>query len=32
MSYEEAKKRYQALGIDTDKAIKRLRTVPVSLH
>ena len=32
MSYEEAKKRYAALGIDTDAAIKKLKTVPVSLH
>lgn len=32
MSYSEAKARYAALGIDTDAAIRRLKTVPVSLH
>ena len=32
MSYEEAKKCYAALGIDTDAAIEKLKTVPVSLH
>lgn len=32
MSYSEAKVRYAALGIDTDAAIERLKTVPVSLH
>ena len=32
MSYTEAKARYAALGIDTDAAIERLRTVPVALH
>ncbi len=32
MSYSEAKKKYSALGIDTDKAIAKLKTVPVSLH
>ena len=32
MSYSEAKARYAALGIDTDAAIERLKTVPVSLH
>ena len=30
--YEEAKKRYAQSGIDTDAAIERLKTVPVSLH
>lgn len=30
--YEEAKKRYAQYGIDTDAAIERLKTVPVSLH
>lgn len=30
--YKEAKERYAALGVDTDAAIERLRTVPVSLH
>ena len=29
MSYEEAKKRYAALGIDTDAAMKKLKGVPV---
>ena len=32
MSYEAAKRRYAALGIDTDAAIQKLKTVPVSLH
>ena len=32
MSYTEAKKKYSALGIDTDAAINKLKGVPVSLH
>lgn len=32
MSYQEAKARYAALGVDTDAAMARLRTAPVSLH
>lgn len=32
MSYTEAKKRYAALGIDTDAAIEKLKGVPVALH
>lgn len=32
MSYADAKRRYAALGIDTDAAIERLKTVPVALH
>ncbi|MBQ9387691.1 MAG: L-rhamnose isomerase [Lachnospiraceae bacterium] len=32
MSYIEAREKYAALGIDTDAAIKKLSTVPVSLH
>ena len=32
MSYIEAKKRYAALGIDTDAAIAKLKDVPVALH
>ena len=32
MSYEEARNRYAALEIDTDRAVRLLRTVPVSLH
>lgn len=32
MSYAEAKAKYAALGIDTDAAITKLKTVPVSLH
>jgi len=31
-AYKLAKERYAALGVDTDAAIKRLATVPVSLH
>ena len=30
--YEEAKKRYEALGVDVEKAIETLRRQPVSLH
>ena len=32
MSYEEARKRYAVLGIDTDAAMETLKAVPVSLH
>ncbi len=32
MSFEEAKKKYEALGVDVEAAIKKLKTVPVSLH
>ena len=32
MSYSEAKAKYALLSIDTDAAIKRLKTVPVALH
>ena len=32
MSYEEAKARYAALGVDTDAAMAKLKTVPVALH
>ena len=32
MSYAEAKAKYAALGIDTDAAIAKLKTVPVALH
>ena len=32
MSYLEAKKRYLAYGLDTDKAIETLKRVPVALH
>ncbi len=32
MSYLEAKAKYAALGVDTDAAIARLKTVPVALH
>ncbi len=31
-SYEIAKERYAALGVDTDKAIARLEQTPISLH
>lgn len=30
--YEEAKKSYARYGVDTDAAIEKLKTVPVSLH
>ncbi len=32
MSYQEAKAKYATLGVDTDAAIERLKTVPVALH
>ena len=32
MSYAEAKARYAAIGVDTETAIARLKTVPISLH
>ena len=32
MSYLEAKAKYAALGIDTEAAMERLKTVPVALH
>ncbi len=32
MSYLEAKAKYAALGVDTDAAIARLKTVPIALH
>ncbi len=32
MSYMEAKARYEALGVDVDAAIARLKAVPVSIH
>ena len=32
MGYEKAKKAYAALGIDTDAAIEKLKTVPIALH
>ncbi|MCI6004289.1 MAG: L-rhamnose isomerase [Blautia sp.] len=30
--YEEAKARYAAIGVDTDKAVETLKNIPVSLH
>ena len=32
MSYAEAKARYAAISVDTEAAIARLKTVPISLH
>ena len=32
MSYQEAKEKYAAYGVDVEKAMERLKTVPVSLH
>ncbi len=32
MSYEDARKKYASLGIDTEEAMKKLSSVPVSLH
>ena len=31
-SYELAKERYAALGVDTDKALETLKNTPISLH
>ena len=31
-SYDLAKERYAELGVDTDKALKRLSSIPISLH
>ena len=32
MSYTDAKEKYAAIGIDTDAAIEKLKSVPFSLH
>ena len=32
MSYAEAKEKYAALGVDADRALEALNTIPVSLH
>ena len=32
MSYTEAKQKYAALGVDTEAALDKLKTTPVSLH
>ena len=32
MSYNEAKKKYARIGVDTEKAIKDLAAVPISMH
>lgn len=32
MSYTDAKEKYAAIGIDTDAAIEKLKSVPASLH
>ncbi len=32
MSYQEAKEKYAAYGVDVEIAMERLKTVPVSLH
>ena len=32
MSYQEAKKKYENLGIDVEAALAKLQTVPVALH
>ncbi len=32
MSYQEAKKRYADIGIDTDAVINKLKNIPVSIH
>ena len=30
--YQFAKEIYQSIGVDTDKAIEKLKSIPVSLH
>ena len=32
MSYQEAKEKYAALGVDTNAALEKLAAVPVSVH
>ena len=32
MSFQEAKQKYEALGVDVEAAMEKLKTVPVSLH
>ena len=32
MSYEEAKKKYAKIGLDTEKVIKDLAKIPISMH
>jgi L-rhamnose isomerase len=32
MSYNEAKKKYAAIGVDTEKVIKALSEIPISMH
>ena len=32
MSYEEAKKKYAAVGVDAEKAIQALKKIPISLN
>ncbi len=32
MSYSEAKKKYAAIGVDTEKAIRALKKIPISLN
>lgn len=32
MGFDEARRKYSALGVDADRAIEKLKTVPVSLH
>ena len=31
-TYEAARERYAALGVDTEKALSRLKDIPVSMH
>ena len=32
MSYAEAKRKYAKIGVDTEKAIKDLKSIPISMH
>ena len=31
-SYELAREQYASIGVDTDKAIERLKNIPISIH
>jgi len=31
-AYEIAKDKYAEIGIDTDRAIEQLKTIPISIH
>ena len=31
-AYEIAKEQYAAIGVNTDKALEQLKTIPISIH